>query len=30
MKNELNWKTDVKYNMFGPVHPWDRSNDQHW
>jgi carboxypeptidase C (cathepsin A) len=28
MKNELNWKTDVKYNMFGPVHPWDRSGDR--
>jgi carboxypeptidase C (cathepsin A) len=25
--NELNYKTDVKYNVFGPVHPWDRSND---
>ena len=25
--NELNYKSDVKYNMFGPVHPWDRSND---
>lgn len=25
--NELKYKTDVKYNMFGPVHPWDRSND---
>ncbi len=25
--NELNYKADVKYNMFGPVHPWDRSND---
>ncbi|QDP02575.1 S10 family peptidase [Thalassotalea sp. PS06] len=24
---ELNYKTDVKYNMFGPVHPWDRSNN---
>ena len=24
---ELGFKTDVKYNMFGPVHPWDRSND---
>lgn len=23
----LNFKTDVKYNMFGPVHPWDRGND---
>jgi len=28
MHQELNWKTDVKYNMFGPVNPWDRSNDQ--
>lgn len=26
--NVLNYKTDVKYNMFGPVHPWDRSNDR--
>lgn len=25
--NVLNYKTDVKYNMFGAVHPWDRSND---
>ena len=25
--NELKYKTDVKYNMFGPVNPWDRSND---
>ena len=25
---ELNWQTDIKYNMFGPVRPWDRSNDQ--
>lgn len=25
--NELKYNTDVKYNMFGPVHPWDRSND---
>lgn len=25
--NELNYKSDVKYNMFGPVHPWDSSND---
>ena len=23
----LNYKTDIKYNMFGPVHPWDRTND---
>lgn len=28
MRNELNFKTDVKYNMFGPVHPWDGSNDR--
>lgn len=26
-KNQLNYDTDVKYNLFGPVHPWDRSND---
>ncbi len=24
---ELNFKTDVKYNMFGPVRPWDRTQD---
>jgi carboxypeptidase C (cathepsin A) len=27
-RNELNYATDIKYNMFGPVRPWDRSNDQ--
>lgn len=27
LREELGYKTDVKYNMFGPVHPWDRSND---
>jgi len=27
LREELNYKTDVKYNMFGPVHPWDRSNN---
>lgn len=27
LRNNLNYKTDFKYNMFGPVHPWDRSND---
>lgn len=27
LREELNYKTDVKYNMFGPVHPWDRTND---
>ena len=26
-KNILKFETDVKYNMFGPVRPWDRSND---
>ncbi|MHC0440580.1 S10 family peptidase [Flavobacterium sp. 3-210] len=28
VRNNLNYKTDFKYNMFGPVHPWDRSNDK--
>lgn len=27
IRNELNYKTDMKYNMFGNVHPWDRSDD---
>lgn len=27
MKNVLKYDTDIKYNMFGPVRPWDRSND---
>lgn len=27
-RNELNYITDIKYNMFGPVRPWDRSGDQ--
>ncbi|WP_105255686.1 S10 family peptidase [Pseudoalteromonas sp. T1lg75] len=27
LREELNYKTDVKYNMFGSVHPWDRSNN---
>ncbi|NRB64423.1 MAG: carboxypeptidase, partial [Saprospiraceae bacterium] len=26
-RNILGWKTDIKYNMFVPVRPWDRSND---
>ena len=26
-QNYLNFKTDIKYNMFGPVRPWDRSGD---
>jgi carboxypeptidase C (cathepsin A) len=28
MRNELNYKTDLKYNMFGSVYPWDRTNDK--
>ncbi len=27
-KQKLNYDTDVKYNMFGPVSPWDRSGDR--
>ena len=27
LRNELKFVTDVKYNVFGPVHPWDREND---
>ena len=27
LREELGYKTDVKYNMFGPVHPWDRSKN---
>ncbi len=27
LREELKWKTDLKYYMFGPVHPWDRSGD---
>lgn len=27
LQQELKFKTDIKYNMFGPVHPWDRSNN---
>lgn len=27
LREELNFKTDIKYNMFGPVHPWDRTKD---
>ena len=26
-RNELNYKTDLRYYMFGPVSPWDRTND---
>ena len=28
LREELNYKTDIKYNMFGNVHPWDRSNNK--
>ncbi len=28
LREELNYKTDLKYNMFGPVSPWDRTNDR--
>lgn len=27
LREELNYKTDVKYNLFGNVHPWDRSKN---
>ena len=27
LRNELNYKTDLKYNMFGPVRPWDNTGD---
>lgn len=27
LRNALNYKTDLQYNMFGPVHPWDRTGD---
>ncbi len=27
LREELDFKTDLKYNMFGPVHPWDRSGN---
>lgn len=27
LQETLNFKTDIKYNMFGPVRPWDRSGD---
>ncbi|GAA6205682.1 carboxypeptidase [Thalassotalea sp. SU-HH00458] len=27
LREELNYKTDIKYNMFGNVHPWDRSKN---
>ena len=27
LREVLKYKTDIKYNMFGPVHPWDSSGD---
>jgi len=27
LKENLNYETDLKYNMFGPVRPWDRTNN---
>lgn len=27
IRAELKYETDIKYNMFGPVRPWDRTND---
>ncbi|MDB5224067.1 MAG: carboxypeptidase [Chitinophagaceae bacterium] len=27
LRQDLNYKTDLKYNMFGPVHPWDNNGD---
>ncbi|NMP33168.1 carboxypeptidase [Thalassotalea sp. M1531] len=28
LREELDYVTDIKYNMFGPVHPWDRTNNK--
>lgn len=27
LREELNYKTDLQYNIFGPVHPWDRDDN---
>lgn len=27
LRNELGYETDLKYWLFGPVHPWDRSGN---
>jgi len=27
LQEHLNFKTDIKYNMFGPVRPWDRTGN---
>ncbi len=28
LREELGFRTDLQYNMFGPVYPWDRSGDR--
>lgn len=28
LREHLNYETDLKYYMFGPVHPWERSDDE--
>lgn len=28
LRDKLKYKTDVKYNMFGPVRPWNREGDR--
>lgn len=28
LRDELKYKTDLKYYVFGPVQPWDRTNDR--
>jgi len=28
IRNGLNYKTDLKYNMFGSVHPWDNTKNR--
>jgi carboxypeptidase C (cathepsin A) len=28
IRGELNYKTDLKYYVFGPTNPWDRTNDR--
>jgi carboxypeptidase C (cathepsin A) len=28
LRDVLKYKTDLQYNMFGPVRPWDNSNDK--
>ena len=28
LREDLGYKTDLKYYMFGPVQPWDRTNDR--